>query len=84
MYKLKKYAQLLLLITILSLSGCKKKSSMSEIELHKNWSFKNSTDSVWDKATVPGTVHTDLLSNGTIDDPFYRLNEHHLQWIDKA
>lgn len=83
MNKLKNYVQLLLLIAILSLSSCKKKLSMSEIELHKNWSFKNSTDSIWDKATVPGTVHTDLLSNGTINDPFYRLNEHDLQWIDK-
>ena len=34
-------------------------------------------------ASVPGTVHLDLLENGKIDDPFFRLNEHELQWIDK-
>ena len=34
-------------------------------------------------ASVPGTVHLDLLQNGKIDDPFFRLNEHKLQWIDK-
>ena len=34
-------------------------------------------------ATVPGTVHTDLLANGKIKDPFYRTNERDLQWIDK-
>ncbi|HRZ22178.1 MAG TPA: glycoside hydrolase family 2 protein, partial [Bacteroidales bacterium] len=34
-------------------------------------------------ATVPGTVHTDLLVNKAIEDPFYRLNERQLQWIDK-
>ena len=33
---------------------------------------------------MPGTVHTDLLANGKIEDPFYRLNEHDLQWIDKV
>ena len=34
-------------------------------------------------AKVPGTVHLDLLENGIIEDPFFRLNEHELQWIDK-
>ncbi len=28
-------------------------------------------------------VHTDLLDNGLIEDPYYRLNERSLQWIDK-
>ena len=35
------------------------------------------------KATVPGTVHTDLLANKVVEDPFYRLNEKAEQWIDK-
>ena len=29
-------------------------------------------------------MHTDLLENEKIEDPFYRLNEHDLQWIDKV
>jgi beta-mannosidase len=28
-------------------------------------------------------VHTDLLANKLIDDPFFRLNERGVQWIDK-
>ena len=36
----------------------------------------------WYKATVPGTIHTDLLGNKLISDPFYRDNERKLQWID--
>jgi len=31
--------------------------------------------------TVPGTVHTDLLSQGLIPDPFWRDNEMRLQWV---
>lgn len=31
--------------------------------------------------TVPGTVHTDLLEAGLIEDPFYGDNERSLQWI---
>src|ERR1035437_4945855 len=36
---------------------------------------------VWYKASVPGTVHTDLLNNKLIPDPFYSDNERKLQWI---
>jgi len=54
------------------------------IELNKNWQFKNQKENKWYKANVPGTVHTDLLANKLIPDPFYRDNESKLQWIDKA
>ena len=32
-------------------------------------------------AAVPGCVHTDLLAAGRIDEPYYRDNENHVQWI---
>ncbi|MCJ7627490.1 MAG: hypothetical protein MUO50_03780 [Longimicrobiales bacterium] len=35
----------------------------------------------WLPATVPGTIHTDLLANGLIPDPFWRDGELVLQWI---
>lgn len=35
-------------------------------------------------ATVPGTIHTDLLNNKLIDDPFYRDNVNKLQWISDS
>ncbi len=38
----------------------------------------------WLSATVPGTVHTDLLQNGIIEDPFYADNETHLSWISQS
>ncbi|AZK48395.1 beta-mannosidase [Paenibacillus lentus] len=47
------------------------------------WSFKACDETDWFTATVPGTVHTDLLRHGLISDPFYGTNEHDLQWIDK-
>lgn len=53
-------------------------------ELNKQWEMAESGSDQWVSATVPGSVHTDLLDNGLIEDPFYRLNEHDLQWIDKA
>jgi len=51
------------------------------INLHSNWQFKQEGLTTWYKATIPGTVHTDLLNNKLIPDPFYRDNETSLQWI---
>lgn len=48
-----------------------------------NWKFKACDETEWKPAQVPGAVHTDLLRNGVIPDPFYGTNEHDLQWIDK-
>ena len=46
------------------------------------YEFKQENTSEWLRASVPGTVHTDLLENGKIDDPYYRMNEKDLQWIE--
>ncbi len=53
------------------------------IDLNEGWTFQMKGDTAWLPAHVPGCVHTDLLSNNKIPDPFYRANEKALQWIDK-
>ena len=53
------------------------------VEINENWSFREVGDSNWLDATVPGCVHTDLMNNEVIDDPYYRMNEHDVQWVDK-
>ena len=57
---------------------------MIQKELNTNWTFNQVGENEWLPATVPGTVHTDLLANDKIEDPFYRLNELDQQWIDKV
>jgi beta-mannosidase len=37
----------------------------------------------WLKAEVPGVVHLDLLRNGVIPDPFYRMNELEVLWVEE-
>lgn len=61
-----------------------KKSNVS-IELSKDWQYRDASIStaVWKEAKVPGCIHTDLLRNGEIPDPYYRLNEQYVQWVDK-
>jgi beta-mannosidase len=62
--------------------------------LHDNWKFsiikkeniKNPPIEYlkygqWLNASVPGTIHTDLLASNLIPEPFYSDNENKLQWI---
>lgn len=52
-------------------------------EISAGWTFKHVRGNDWYPATVPGVVQTDLMDNQLIEDPFYRLNERSIQWIDK-
>ncbi|MDP3915229.1 MAG: glycoside hydrolase family 2 protein [Bacteroidota bacterium] len=72
--------------SLILLFGCQHKDPnlMVTTELSASWSYTEAGKNEWLPATVPGSVHTDLLQNGLIKDPFYRLNEHDLQWIDKV
>lgn len=58
--------------------------SMLNQKIDSNWEFRQLSLGKWMPATVPGTVHTDLMANGVIEDPFYRINETTQQWIDKV
>lgn len=67
---------------------------MKRLELNGVWKFRgidryrsasahNRNALEWLEGTVPGTVHTDLMANGIIPDPFYRMNELDVQWVEK-
>ena len=57
--------------------------SVYKRQLTENWLFREKGTSDWLAAKVPGCVHLDLIENGIIEDPFYRLNESKVQWVDK-
>lgn len=76
----KEYLILFIMALIIDISCI----TAQKTELTKQpWKFRKSGDTDWLSATVPGTVHTDLLANKKIVEPFYRTNEKDLQWIDK-
>ena len=58
--------------------------SIQNTNLNEGWEFRQFGESKWYPASVPGCVHLDLLTNGLIEDPFYRDNERKLQWIGEV
>lgn len=58
-------------------------NTKTQIPINDNWEFRQLGKNDWYPAQVPGCIHTDLLNNELIPDPFYRTNEKDLQWIDK-
>ncbi len=52
------------------------------IELQANWKFRQTETKQFYPAVVPGTVHTDLLKNKLIKDPFFADNEKSVQWVE--
>lgn len=54
---------------------------MHKITLNGAWSLFKKGDETPIPATVPGCVHTDLLANSLLEDPFYRTNEAKQMWI---
>ena len=81
-----KFSILLYMIyfTVISFAAVKDSSSVTDYSLNSNWQFKQTDSTRWRPATVPGCVHTDLMANKLIGDPFYGLNEQNLQWIGKV
>ena len=57
--------------------------AVERCELHEGWRFRQARLQQWRPASVPGVVHLDLLACGLIEDPFFRLNERNVQWVDK-
>ncbi|WP_064110784.1 glycosyl hydrolase 2 galactose-binding domain-containing protein [Leifsonia xyli] len=63
---------------------------MTRIEFDRPWRARAVAGPVPDgltdyfPATVPGSVHTDLLASGLIADPYLDSNESELQWIGRS
>ncbi len=79
---------LFLLPLIITLNSCKEKEvkilpGSTEIKINKNWKFRQAGKDDWRNAEVPGNVHTDLLKNKIISDPFKNDGERKLQWIER-
>ncbi len=65
-----------LLLALLLFVGCNREMDVFDLT---NWEFEY--EGQWYPATVPGCIHTDLMAQGLIPDPFYGTNEDSVQWV---
>ena len=59
------------------------KKEPEKISLNKGWEFSQVGKGDWLPATVPGTVHQDLIDNDKLINPFFGMNEEKVQWVEK-
>lgn len=78
------FGNIILFLLLTPLSGIAQNKAPQEIELTGNWQFFYPEKDKWFPATVPGTIHTDLLANDLIPDPYFRDNETGLQWVGQS
>ncbi len=52
--------------------------------LNDDWSFSQVETEKRLPATVPGTVHQDLIHHKLLPDPFYGTNEKKIQWVENG
>ncbi len=76
------FCQLVFLVVLVA-AVSKSSAQVVTLSIHQGWKFREVDEAKWYPAKVPGEVHTDLLANKLIPDPFYRDNERKLQWIEK-
>jgi beta-mannosidase len=57
---------------------------METIDLNGTWSLEHVGGDERLPAVVPGCVHSDLLDNGKIEDPFFADNEARQMWIGES
>ena len=77
------------LLTIMALGALPMLMSAAEnmepekISLNKGWEFSQVGKGEWSPATVPGTVHQDLIDNDKLVNSFFGMNEEKVQWVEK-
>ncbi len=55
--------------------------NLKTIDLGGKWKLRRAGTHDWVDAKVPGCVHTDLLRDNLIPNPFFGDNENRVQWI---
>jgi len=88
------FPRLAFALTLSVFAGVAMAAAPTQVVIDKGWSFhlapgnaqgsKHPEAAPWQAATVPGTVHTDLLANKLIPDPYVGAPEAGLQWIGLA
>ena len=72
-----------MVISVLEMSCAIAAAQELALPLHTGWRFTYGEDSLLLPATVPGTIHQDLLAHGLIPDPYVGRNIDSVQWVEE-
>jgi beta-mannosidase len=88
------FSRLMWAVALCMLAGAAMADAPARLPIDKGWTFRlapagaqagaHANAASWHSAAVPGTVHTDLLNNKLIADPYVGAPEAGLQWIGLA
>ena len=76
------HASILLMLNFIASIYVAQINEHQKVFLHEKWSFHQLGKNKSYQAKIPGFIHTDLLKNKLIEDPFIGNNEQELQWIE--
>lgn len=74
---------LILLIKAMCLLTFVTNAQLQTTQIHTGWQYKEANNINWLAATVPGCIHTDLMANNKMPDPYWRDNEKWVQWVSQ-
>ena len=80
---MKKIHTLMMLAVFPVLLSATENKEPEKISLNNGWEFSQVGKGEWFPATVPGTVHQDLIDNKKLVNPFFGMNEEKVQWVEK-
>ncbi|XP_006872780.1 PREDICTED: beta-mannosidase [Chrysochloris asiatica] len=69
------------LLLLLALFQAYRIAGLHSYSLQGSWSIRNANGSLKLPGTVPGCVHSALVQQGLIQDPYYRFNDLNYRWI---
>ena len=75
--------KLLAIFCFICIASANAQTAKLEQTIHQNWQFRQMGKSENYPARVPGCIHTDLMSNQLISDPYFRDNEKLVQWVEQ-
>ncbi len=84
MRQLGRFASVFVIGAALSNIAHAQAGELSRLDLGGVWQVVQDGKGAAIPATVPGTIHTDLMAAGKIPDPFFRNNERAVQWVGEA
>lgn len=77
-----RFVSLFIILVLFAACSPTKTPILNTKKITENWEFHEAGENKIYSASVPGSIHLDLIQHEIIPDPFYSNNEEQLKWIE--